>query len=158
MKTFLLILLICTIGCTSCNSQSQSNFDKTATQQPDVKEAIGYINTFFDKYKNQGSKSAIDYIFSKANNGAIIGMDALKNKIDSLKLTLGSFTGYEKITEKNAANSLVLFSYLVKHENHPVRFTFVFYKPKDKWVLYKFLFDADVENELEYSSKIYFIK
>jgi len=156
-KVFLFLLLV-GINYTSCNSGAQVNSDKTSAQQPDAKEAIGYINTFFDKYKHEGPKPAIDYIFSKSNGTTITGIDALKSKIDSLKSTLGSFSGYEQIIEKNAANSLVLFSYLVKHENHPLRFTFVFYKPKDNWVLYKFSVDAEVENELEYSGKIYFIK
>lgn len=157
MKLLLFIyLFIGIIDCTSCSSQPQTKHDKTTIQQSDVKEAIGYINNFFDKYKNEGTKKAIDYIFS--TNNAVVGLDNLKNKLDSIRMALGDFTGAEQITEKNVANGLVLFSYLVKHKNHPIRFTFIFYKPENNWCLYKFYFDTDIIDELQYSGKIYFIK
>ncbi len=54
-------------------------------------------------------------------------MPVIKNKLDSVKNVLGEFTGYKLITEKNVSDELVLRSYLVKHENHPIRFTIVFY-------------------------------
>ncbi|MGZ3814740.1 MAG: hypothetical protein ACXVA0_23610, partial [Mucilaginibacter sp.] len=103
-----------------------------------------------------GADKAIDYIFSLNKIPTDVG--PIKIKLDSLKSILGGFTGYKLITEKNVADGLVLRSYLVKHENHPIRFTLVFYKPRNNWVIYKFLFDADIESELEQSGKFYFIK
>jgi hypothetical protein len=102
---------------------------------------------------------AIDFIY-KTNKFNFIPsqFDALTKKLDSLQGVLGNYTGYEQITEKKAANGLVLFSYLVKHEKHPLRFTFIFYKPKDHWLIYQFDFDADLIDELKQSEKIYFMQ
>ena len=156
MKPFFFSVAICLIVCTSCNWQSQTQPTGSEPPHPDVKEAIGFINIFFDKYKNEGTSKAFDYIFS--TNKTVNGLEALKSKIDSARVVLGDFTGFEKITEKDASNGLVLFSYLVKHKNQPIRFTFIFYKPQNNWILYKFNYDADVTDELINSGKIYFIR
>jgi hypothetical protein len=152
MKKLLFIIVIGLAGC----SPSQDKSENTEQQNADFKEPVGYINNFFLKYKKNGPSDAIDYIFS--TNKSITGVNNLKNKLDSIKNELGAYTGYEQIAEKNVGNGLVLFAYLVKYENYPVRFTFVFYKPLNNWKLYKFLSDTDVESELEYSGKIYFLK
>jgi len=55
-----------------------------------------------------------------------------------LKLTgnrYGSFVGYEFIKEENISKSLRKFTYIAKCENHPLVWTFIFYKAKDKWTL-----------------------
>jgi hypothetical protein len=55
MKALLFLLLISLVGCTSSNSQSQTKPNNTSLSQSDVKEAISYINGFFDIYKKEGS-------------------------------------------------------------------------------------------------------
>ncbi|MFB9844628.1 hypothetical protein [Mucilaginibacter ginsenosidivorans] len=155
MRFLLFVVLICLFGCSPSNSQAQTKSNTSTLQQSDVKQINGYIDNFFKKYKTEGSSNAIDYIFS--TNKITVDADNLKSKLDSIKIALGSFTGYSLITEKSIANGLALRSYLVKHENHPLRFTFVFYKPRDIWVLYKFLYDAEAADELTQSAKIYLI-
>jgi len=75
-------------------------------------------------------------------------------KIDTTRGLIGMYIGKELIIQRKASNSLVLYSYLVKHEKQPVRFTFMFYKPKNDWVIYRLYFDDQVDNELEESAKI----
>jgi hypothetical protein len=153
MKTFLLILLLSIISLTSCNSQTQTKIEKTTIQQSDLKEPLNYINSFFNKYKNEGVQKAIDYISS--TNTSITGLDNMKNKLDSIKVQVGDLVGFEQVAQKNAGNGLVLFSYLGKYKYYPLRFTFIFYKPQNSWTLIKFDFDNNILDELEYSSKIY---
>jgi len=152
VKQLFFLLLILIMGCNSSSGQQES----AVSDQPDVKEAIGNVNSFFEKYKNDGTKKAIDYLFSRSQ--PITGVDNLKNKLDSTRTELGEFTGYEQITEKNVGNGLVLLSYLVKHKYSPIRFTFIFYRPEKNWVLYKFYFDTEFMDELQSSGKVYFIK
>jgi len=78
----------------------------------------------------------------------------LKSKLDSLGLSIGKYEGRELIAQKNAGTSLVIYSYLVKHENQPVRFIFMFYKPKDQWELYRFNYDDAMDLELIEAAKI----
>ena len=47
----------------------------------------------------------------------------------------GSFIGYEFIKQENISNSLRKFTYISKCENHPLVWTFIFYKANKKWTL-----------------------
>lgn len=145
MKATLLFLCILIVGCTP-QAQKESNEIKE-------KEIDGYVESFFTKYRDAGTGEAIDYIAS--TNKKLQGLGTLKFKIDSVRSRAGSFTGYSEITKKKAAEGLILFSYLVKHEDQPMRFTFVFYKPRANWMLYDIEIDTDVINDLVTSGKIY---
>lgn len=154
---FLFVVLLVILG---CNSNPASNTSpESTTQLPDVMEATSVINNFFKMYKDDGTAKAIDYIFStNASLSDTNQLATLKNKLDSTRRQIGNFNRQELITQKSSSNSLVLFSYLVKHDKQPLRFTFIFYKPKNNWTLYKFKFDDETDTELEESGKIYFIK
>jgi hypothetical protein len=128
---------------------------KTAVKAPASKGAVAIIDTFFKKYKNDGTSPAIDFLFETN----ILFTDAaritlLKVKLDSLRQSIGGYIGKELISQKSAGNSLVLYSYLVKHDNQPIRFTFMFYKAKDDWILYRFKYDDQMDLELEDAGKI----
>jgi hypothetical protein len=120
-----------------------------------VKGAADLVNTFFKKYKDEGTSAAVDYIFGTNKyftNTA--GITQLKAKLDSLRQGIGNYLGKDLIVQKNASNSLVFYSYLVKHEIQPIRFTFMFYKPQNDWVLYRFKYDDQMDAELEDAGKI----
>jgi hypothetical protein len=129
---------------------------QTAPAAPVVsKGAMSYIDVFFKKYK-VSSDSAIDYLFStnKLFAGNISQINLLKSKLDSLELVIGKYTGKELIAQKSTSPSLVLYSYLVKHENQPIRFIFMFYKPQNDWVLYRFNYDDAMDVEMVEGAKI----
>ncbi len=155
MKALLVVLFAGNVCCAALNSQAQTK------SESDVKEAVGYINSFFKIYNTEGSDKALDYISTK-NSLTIISRDKwnyLKSKLDSINSTLGNFTGFELINEKKIAGSLVLFSYLVKHKNYPIRFIFVFYKPENHWLIDDVMFDSDdMIEELKQSSKTNSVK
>ena len=117
--------------------------------------AAGIVELFFKKYKDEGTEQAIDYLFGTnklfTDTTQISG---LKKKLVLLRQTVGLYLGKEFIMQKNAGKSLYFYSYIVKFENQPVRFTFMFYKPKNAWVLYHFKYDADLDTELENSGRI----
>jgi hypothetical protein len=118
-----------------------------------------YIAVFFKKYKDEGVSTAINYIFS--SNTLLTDttqLADLKNKVDSTRRNIGKYYGNSLIIKKNVSPDLVLLTYLVKHEKQPIRFSFIFYKADENWMLYKFQYDDQVISELEDSGKIYFIK
>ena len=129
---------------------------KTPVAIPVVgKSAVSVIDTFFKKYKFDGTSAAIDFLFGTNKyftNTAGIGQ--LKAKLDSLRQGIGMYLGKDLISQKNASNSLYFYSYLVKHEVQPLRFTFIFYKPQNDWVLYRFKYDDQMDVELEDAGKI----
>jgi len=152
------LLLVAVIVFMALSAQAQTA--KPADAKPAAKPAVTspgaavYLENFFKKYKTS-SDSAIDYLFSTNKlftNQAQINL--LKSKLDSLGLSIGKYEGRELIAQKNAGTSLVIYSYLVKHENQPVRFIFMFYKPKDQWELYRFNYDDAMDLELIEAAKI----
>lgn len=134
---------------------------KPATAKPAAavpaagRSAVAVVDTFFKKYKNDGTSAAIDFLFGTNKyftNTAGIGQ--LKAKLDSLRQGIGMYLGKDLISQKNASNSLYFYSYLVKHEVQPLRFTFIFYKPQNEWVLYRFKYDDQMDVELEDAGRI----
>jgi len=129
---------------------------KPTTAIPSVgRSAVSVVDTFFKKYKNEGTSAAIDFLFGTNKyftNTAGIGQ--LKAKLDSLRQGIGMYLGKDLIAQKNASSSLYFYSYLVKHEVQPLRFTFIFYKPQNEWVLYRFKYDDQMDVELEEAGRI----
>jgi hypothetical protein len=168
LKTFFLLVSFLGIAL-YCQAQDTTKAAKPAAK-PGAKTAMAkpaaaktaapvtvttIIEGFFKRYKTQGPDSAVDYLFSTNKYFSNPrGIALLKAKLDSLHQSLGDFIGRELIVQKNASPSLVLYSYIVKHEIQPVRFTFIFYKPHNDWVFYRFLFDDQMDLELEDGAKI----
>lgn len=119
------------------------------------KSVPAIIDAFFKKYKDKGADTAIDYLFSTNKLLANLPqLPVLKAKLDSLPQSAGKYMGHELIAQKSASPSLFFYSYLVKFENQPYRFTFMFYKPGTEWELYRFKYDDQIDSELEEAGKI----
>jgi hypothetical protein len=163
MKYLIAILLLCTLECQTSWSQSTLTNTHTEIKKEDMVKLTKIIDVFFDKYKNESTSNAVDYIFTtNSYTSKNPQLPAIKKtliiKLDSLRENIGQYTGRDIITEKSTTDNFVLISYLVKHQYQPVRFTFVFYRPEESWMLYKFISDDQVDAELEDAGKIYFIR
>jgi vancomycin permeability regulator SanA len=104
---------------------------------------------FFKKYEKSPQK-AVDFIFetNKWMERKQDGIETVKNQLMSTIALVGDYYGYEKITVKSLGDNYRLESYLLKYDRQPLRFTFIFYKPKDKWQVQNFKFDDEVSEEL----------
>ncbi|TXF87697.1 hypothetical protein FUA23_17965 [Neolewinella aurantiaca] len=147
MNTFktLTIILLLFAGC----------YKATAQTEPEL-----LVEKFFATYEESGSAAALDelYATSKWINKATDAVLQLKNKMEGLNEDyVGKYYGYELIVEKKISDSFVLLSYMVKFDRQPIRYTFQFYKPDDKWVTYSFQYDGNLSTELEEAAKIYFL-
>ena len=79
----------------------------------------------------------------------------LKTNFKTLQDYFGKYSGHAVITKKEiGGGALVVYTYLVKYERQPVRFTFKFYKPKDTWLAYGFSYDMSLDEELDQSVKL----
>ena len=133
-------------------------FSNTILMAQSTSEEI--INEFFKKYE-KSPQDAVDYAFG-TNKWMV---ERKKDAIDNVKTQLSSFIGlvgdyygYEKVTEKSIGESFKLVSYMLKYDRQPVRFTFVFYKPNEKWQVQNFQYDDNLDDELEESGKVYRLK
>lgn len=117
------------------------------------------IDTFFVTYEKDAGKAVKElYATNKWT-------ERVKDDIDKVIATVNGFTesymgkyyGYEIITKKKFSESFELYSYLIKYDRQPIRFIFKFYKPNDKWVLYSYALDDNLDDEIQEAAKLYYL-
>ncbi len=116
------------------------------------------IKTFFELYK-ESPENAVRQLMTKNTVAKASEANLEKLLVEFRKIDpkiYGKFMGYELITEKNVSHTLVMNSYIIKHEFQPLRFTFTFYKADDEWKVYHFNFDAKFLEEMMEASKLYY--
>lgn len=113
-----------------------------------------HIDKFFKEFDKQSTARAVIDIFKTNKNIDSTRLTGLIVKIDSMRSVIGKYMGKDLIMQRKASGSLVLYSYLLKHELQPARITFMFYKPKNEWEIYRLYFDVDVDGELAESAKV----
>ena len=108
------------------------------------------LDKFFETYK-ENSSEAIDYIYS-FNKWIDAEGDAVKQLKSQLKQSeelVGEYHGEEFLFKGELGESFVTYIYFAKYERQPIRFTFEFYKPNNKWIVYSFKFDDSFDDDLE---------
>jgi hypothetical protein len=122
------VVFILSTLCLSCNSQDRKfpTGRNSGLSNTDAKTLNGLVMDFFNKYKTEGADKSLDYIFSATKS--VSGIENLKIKLDSVRGKTGEFTGYSQVAQKSIGDGMVLLSYLAKHKNDPLRFTFIYYK------------------------------
>lgn len=109
---------------------------------------------FFRQYGLDPMK-AFDYAFS-TNKWMDRNQDAvenLKNQYNQLLPLIGTYYGYDLISEKSMGDHLKVSSFMLRYDRQPMRLTFVFYKPKDQWQVQNLKYDDKLPEELEEASK-----
>jgi len=118
------------------------------------------VETFFKNYQKESISIALDNLY-KSNKWITRNTDAitnLKSQMEGFNVDyVGNYQGHELIVEKRLTESYLLLSYMVKFDRQPIRYTFQFYKPKDKWIIYSFKFDANIDDEIEEAAKLYYL-
>jgi hypothetical protein len=115
-----------------------------------------YISKFFIEYRSSPA-TAIDNLYATNvwMSQSQDALTALKTKLNSLTTdVVGNYYGQELINTKQVRGRLKVYSYLLKYDRQPVRFIFKFYKAHDKWMLYGFKFDDDMDAELERAARL----
>lgn len=117
------------------------------------------ISNFFKEYAKTPSK-AVEEIYATNPWTTRIqdGIERMKNEVNKYTIDyVGKYYGYELITKKQFSESFVLYSYMVKYDRQPMRFIFKLYKPNDKWTLFSFKIDSDLDDEIEQAAKLYYL-
>jgi hypothetical protein len=141
-KIFLISLLFC-------------SFNVLAQNEPQ-----NLIDEFFKLYKEKSSDAALDFIFStnKWMDGSKDQIENVKFKLNSTLKQLGEYQGYNLITKKTLGEHLSLYTYLVRYDRQPLRFSLLFYNPNNQWRLHNFSYDDSMDEELSEASKAYRLK
>ncbi|HYG03875.1 MAG TPA: hypothetical protein VD927_15615 [Chryseosolibacter sp.] len=118
------------------------------------------IDRFFDLYKTKSADEAIDYIFTtnKWMDDAKDDIENVKFKLNSTLKQLGEYEGYNLITTKSVGDHLTLYTFMVRYDRQPLRFSLLFYKPSAEWKLLNFSYDDDLSSELDEAAKAYRLK
>lgn len=73
-------------------------------------------------------------------------LESAKFQWPAVLARFGNPIGHEFICEKGAGQSVFRIIQIVKFEKHVARFTFLFYKPQDEWVLNTYNFDDKIQS------------
>ncbi|WP_320815196.1 hypothetical protein [Flavobacterium sp.] len=121
------------------------------------KSSKDLINDFFTTYEKDAGKAVKDlYATNPWTERKKDDINQIISTVNGLSEDyIGKYYGYEIITTKKFSDSFILYSYLVKYERQPLRFTFKFYKPNDKWVLFSYALDDNLDDEIEEAAKLY---
>jgi hypothetical protein len=138
-KIYLIALLFC-----SFNSFAQNDPQKI-------------IDEFFKLYKEKNSDASLDYLFgtNKWMNNSKEQIESVKLKLNNTLKLLGEYQGYNLITKKSVTDHLSLYTFMVRYDRQPLRFSILFYKPNDQWRLMNFSYDDNLGGELEEAAKAY---
>lgn len=78
-----------------------------------------------------------------------VEIDSMANQTDTqwpmVRQRFGASLATEFVTERKGGSSLVQFTYLQKFERHGVRWTFLYYKPADRWLVNSVAWDDDID-------------
>jgi len=115
------------------------------------------IKTFFQDYQTKTPEVTLDNLYAHMPWADRVSdaLENMKTQFSGLKNLVGDYIGYDLITKKDLVNRFIIYTYLVRFDRQPVRFTFKFYKPKDKWDLYGFAYDDSLGDELEEATKVF---
>jgi hypothetical protein len=118
------------------------------------------INKFFEKFKNEGSSEALDFIFStnKWISQSDENIEGIKSQLKTTLDQLGQYYDFESISKSSYGKNLVLHTFLIRYDRQPLRFMFLFYKPDNSWRLQNFSYDDNLDTELEEANKAYRLK
>jgi len=109
---------------------------------------------FFIYFESDADK-ALDYAFGTNEwmQRKKESVEELKQKFSRLKSMIGTYHGYEEINYKKTGKSLMVYTFIVKFDRQPLRFTMVFYKPEDVWQVQNIEYDDNLDSDMIEAAK-----
>ena len=109
------------------------------------------IDDFFSHYEKGEITKAFDGLYATnkwidAESDSIL---RLKSDIKSMHNMVGDYLGKKKMGEYSFGEFLIQTYYAVLYERQPVMMGFTFYYTGEKWVVYNFTFNTDIDQKLQ---------
>jgi hypothetical protein len=120
-----LILMLCASTSGAQGPKAQPEAD------PDV-----LAQAFLTQIQSGAVEQAFDVLF-KGSPIAEQGQQylILKSQAQVTLPVMGRALGFERLDENRVGTSVVVLKYLMKHEKDAMAWTFVFYRPRDRWIV-----------------------
>jgi hypothetical protein len=146
LKTWFLVLIVFALSPLHGQDSLKNSFNERVEQ-------------FFLDMQMGNYEQAVDFIYS--DNPWIAkkyeDIQAVKDQFIGLPGLVGKYQNHTILIKEMVVNRYVFLHYFVAFERQPVSFTFEFYKPNDKWMIYSFSFADDVDTWIEERAKRKFI-
>ena len=96
---------------------------------------------FFNLYEAGKIIEAVDSIYSSNRwiDRKSDDIEKLKAQFVGVSSLVGEYHGKTLLGKKDINERLISVTYMALYERQPVRLEFVFYRPKDKWVIYSII-------------------
>jgi hypothetical protein len=102
---------------------------------------------FFERLRKVDMKSALGtirpYVAISENDFKSIAEETGRQREELVK-RFGNPISCELLQEQRIKDTLVKYTYLEKCKIHVIRWSFIFYKPEDKWILNSFYWDDNI--------------
>ena len=155
-----IIIIICflcvTFSMASAETQSKAvKEEKNVNDGEKVKDYQDIVDDFFNLVKDQQFTQAAEGLFTSilVSKSPDISnksyFDDVKAKLVNLPEVYGKYCNHSRMFERMVAKRFIFIDYIVLFEKQPVEFSFQFYKPKEKWMLYGFTLDTDIVNKMD---------
>jgi hypothetical protein len=121
------------------------------------KFAEPFIDAFFKTIRTKGVSVSIDKLLASNPDIDIADPAAvnLRRRLITIHENGGRFMGYRLLKKRFLDDDIGVYSYLVKYEKNFFRFAFTFYNNGNSIRLFKFLFDDNIDAELERSLRFH---
>lgn len=111
-------------------------------------EVKAYCETVMNMLMKGKTKEAFDLLgaewsFDEAEIGK--ARDQSEREQAVLKERFGQAVGIQLVKEEEVAGVGLRYTYIIRYEKAPIRWQFIFYKPKDRWLLNGFKWDNAFE-------------
>ena len=73
----------------------------------------------------------------------------IQNQTSMISSRFGKVVGFEFLKQQQVGKCFVRYIYILKYENHAMRWLFTFYKPQNKWLVNSVYFDDKLSELFE---------
>lgn len=144
-----LCLSLCIVGFATFVAAQEAATEKKLTTAADARKLAEQAMSFVRQEKFAEAYAAVKPFWPLP----AIEIDGLANQMNTqwpvVQQRYGKTVATEFIREGRIGESFVQYTYLQKFERHAIRWTFVFYKPSDHWLVNAVSWDDGVHQLFE---------
>jgi hypothetical protein len=133
-----------------------SVFGQSVPELGNEDDVLGFCETVMGHLASEDYQSAFDMLTAVSvpqMSGDLYNLQMnTAEQINGVQATFGSILGYKLVKVQNMKNVLLEVLYIEQFENHALRWQFVFYKPRDQWLLDNIQWDDQVSLLFEWRS------